>query len=153
MLAAVHAADGYPLRWPADPAAWLTPDHLLAAWVTTSGHRGVIGHVALCRAAEETGAPVWSAAAGVPADHIAAVARLFVAPGARGFGIGELLLGTACAWAEQHDLVAALEVLDRDRHAVALYERLGWRRVASAIAPWSAEDGAPVLLHHYLAPE
>jgi hypothetical protein len=29
----VHAADGYPLRWPADSPAWLTPMNLLSAWI------------------------------------------------------------------------------------------------------------------------
>jgi ribosomal-protein-alanine N-acetyltransferase len=30
-LRAVHELDGYPVRWKADPAGWLTPDGMRAA--------------------------------------------------------------------------------------------------------------------------
>jgi hypothetical protein len=32
VLATMHTADGYPLLWPADPPAWLTPMNLLSAY-------------------------------------------------------------------------------------------------------------------------
>lgn len=155
VLAMVHAADGYPLRWPEDPAGWLTPDRLLAAWVAESAQaeRQVIGHVALCGAAGDRAAPVWSAAAGLPPEQIAEVVRLFVAPDARGQGMGAALLAEACAWARAHDLRPALQVLDHDRAAVALYERAGWQRVATGPTFPAPASGAPVTLLTYLAPE
>lgn len=151
VLAAVHAADGYPLGWPANPAAWLAPDGLLAAWVAEADQR-VTGHVALCRAAGDEAA-VWSAASGLPQDRIAEVARLFVAPEARGQGVGTALLATACAWARSHDLRPALQVLDHDHAAVALYERSGWRRVARGPTFPAPNGGAPATLLSYVAPE
>ena len=152
LLADVHAADGYPMRWPTDPPAWLTPDTLLSAWVAED-ESGMMGHVALCHAAGETAAPVWSAAAGLPPERIAAVARLFVTPRARGRGLGAVLLATACGAARERGLRPALEVLGHDRRAIALYERAGWRRVGSAATPWASASGGYAVLHYYLAPE
>lgn len=152
VLADVHAASGYPLHWPADPAKWLTSDNLLAAWVAED-EQAVLGHVALCDTEDEPSAPAWSAAAGLPPRQLAAVAKLFVAPHARGRGIGAALLAEACAEARTRGLTPVLEVLDHDRAAIALYERAGWRRVASNPVPWAQAGDAPMLLHVYIAPD
>jgi hypothetical protein len=61
LLATVHAADGYPLLWPADPAAWLTPANVLHAWVAED-ERAVMGHVVLCSAVRDAAAPLWCTA-------------------------------------------------------------------------------------------
>ena len=45
-LAEVHRLDGYPTRWPADAAGWLTPAGLRAAWVAVV-EGTLAGHVAL----------------------------------------------------------------------------------------------------------
>ena len=45
-LRAVHDRDGYPVRWKADPAVWLSPDGLRAAWVVEHDARPV-GRAAL----------------------------------------------------------------------------------------------------------
>lgn len=155
LLAVVHAVDRYPLRWPVDPAAWLTPDRLLAAWVAISAEAelGMTGHVALCSAAGDEAAPVWSAAAGVPPERIAEVARLFISPDVRGRGVGATLLEEACAWARARGLRPALQVLDHDRAAVALYARAGWWRVASGPVFPAPAGSAPVTLLHFLAPD
>jgi GNAT superfamily N-acetyltransferase len=151
VLADVHAADGYPRYWPADPQAWLTPSQLLRAWVAVVAEV-VVGHVALCEAEDDTAAAVWRLASGLPAARLAVVSRLFVAPQARGRGLGTGLLHAACAAAVASRLRPALEVLDHDRAAIALYERVGWRRVASAPAPWSLNQGECAVVHYYLAP-
>ena len=152
LLADVHAASGYPLLWPDDPAEWLSPDNLLAAWVA-EGDGAVIGHVALRRAEDQLSAPAWSAATGLPPRRRADVAKLFVAPRARGLGIGTTLLSAARAEAGRRGLTPVLEVLDHDRAAIALYERAGWRRVASDPVPWAPSGSAPMLLHAYIAPD
>ncbi len=46
-LREVHDADGYPLRWPPDPHAWLTPPRLLRAWVAELPDGTIAGHVAI----------------------------------------------------------------------------------------------------------
>jgi GNAT superfamily N-acetyltransferase len=151
VLADVHAADGYPRYWPTDAQAWLTPALLLQAWVAVVAE-GVVGHVALCQAEDDPAAAVWSRASGLPVDRLAVVSRLFVAPQARGGGLGLGLLHAACATAVASRLRSALEVLDHDRAAIALYERVGWQRVASAQAAWALNQGECAVVHYYLAP-
>jgi GNAT superfamily N-acetyltransferase len=152
LLGTVHAADRYPLLWPADPAAWLTPANSLRAWVA-EGEGGLMGHVALCSAVGDTAAPLWSAASGLPAKGLAMVARLFVAPAARGCGAGAILLTAACDEAHLRSLRPVLEVLDQNQLAIALYERTGWRRVASVPAAWVHRSDSQAALFYYLAPD
>ncbi|MFI9594456.1 GNAT family N-acetyltransferase [Nonomuraea sp. NPDC052265] len=130
-LALVHTADRYPVDWPPDPHGWLTPHGLLRAWVAVEEGQ-VLGHVGL---ADTTEGPE--------------VTRLFVAPAARGRGLAALLLETVRKAAGAPVL---LEVSDEGRAAVALYERLGWRRVGSTRARWLNAAGEPALLHHYVSP-
>jgi GNAT superfamily N-acetyltransferase len=155
VLGAVHSADGYPLRWPADPSAWLAPANLLRAWVAEDDGR-LLGHMALCSAVGGGGAPLWSAASSLAPERLAVVSRLFVAPSARGHGIGAALLAHACAEAGRWGLRPALEVLAHDQNAIALYDRAGWRRVASVPAPWArtrdSRSSDQALLHYYLSP-
>jgi GNAT superfamily N-acetyltransferase len=148
-ILAATRTDGYPIRWPDDPAAWLTPRGFLFAWVVEQDGT-VTGHVALRNVTGMDGVPWWTAASGAPADGIAAISRLFVAPAARRRGCGARLLATASDHAARHGLRPALDVLDTDRTAVALYERAGWTRVASA--PVAHAGGEPVMTHYYLAP-
>jgi GNAT superfamily N-acetyltransferase len=152
VLVDVHAADGYPLYWPADPPKWLTPDTLLTAWVAVNEEKTVVGHVALCSAIGDPAAPLWSAASSLAPEHLAVVAKLFVGPRARSRGLGAALLAAACAEARARSLRPALEVLDHDRGAIALYERVGWLRVASTPASWATEGDRQALLHNYLFP-
>jgi ribosomal protein S18 acetylase RimI-like enzyme len=143
-LAEVHRLDGYPTRWPADAAAWLTPERLLAAWVATADGR-LAGHVALV--AEEPDPDV-------PSAELASVSRLFVRPAARGQRIGEALLGTATAHAVEHGFGLVLDVVAEERSpAIALYERLGWRFVAERPAWWLTPAGERPRLRRYLLPE
>ena len=46
-LRLVHDADDYPMIWPADPVAWLTPPDLAAAWVAVLDDVPLAGHVLL----------------------------------------------------------------------------------------------------------
>jgi len=151
LLAEVHAADRYPLYWPADPRGWLTPPGLLGSWVAANDH-ALVGHVVLCGADGDASASVWCAACGLPAERLALVSRLFVAPRARGRALGATLLNIASAAASAGGRRAALEVLDHDRAALGLYERAGWQRAGSAAAPWAQEHGSRGVVHYYLAP-
>ena len=51
LLGHVHEWDGYPLRWPADPQAWLTDSRQVAAWVAERAGM-IAGHVALAPATQ-----------------------------------------------------------------------------------------------------
>ncbi|MFD5394949.1 GNAT family N-acetyltransferase [Streptomyces sp. NPDC127097] len=128
VLAEVHTHSGYPHHWPADPARWLTPGGLTAAWVAEADGT-VAGHAALCGPE---------------------VSRLYVAPAARGASLGGRLLRAVEAEAAARGLRPVLEVKATDSAAIALYERLGWLRRATERQDWGA--GAVVTVHRYMAP-
>ena len=140
----VHLADGYPMVWPRDPIHWLSPAQARHAWVAvaddgdrpgSSSPAGVLGHVLLCATAS---------------PRILEIARLFVPPAARGLGLGAALIEHAGVRAAQLDCDLELEVVADERsHAIALYERTGWRRVGTATAEWTAPDGGCVQVHRY----
>jgi GNAT superfamily N-acetyltransferase len=145
VLAAVHEQDGYPSRWHPDAAGWLTPPRMVAAWVAeTSGT--ICGHVAVVAGVDD---PQLREAMSDSTDLLA-VTRLFVDPGSRGMGIGELLLGAATRYATDRRLGLVLDVVDDGRSpAIALYERLGWRLVGHRYAGWVTADGEHPLLRLY----
>lgn len=149
VLAAVHAADGYPSQWPADPAAWLTPPGLAAAWVA-EGAGTIAGHVGMVQG---PGDSVVSALTGAPPDRLAWLTRLFVAPAARGRQLGASLLDAVRGHATAHGLQLMLDVVDDGGPAVALYDRLGWRVVDRRIADWITPEGRRLPILVYIAPD
>jgi GNAT superfamily N-acetyltransferase len=140
-LRAVHERDGYPVRWKADPAGWLTPDALQGAWVVEHAG-GPVGHAALVAVQpDEAAALTWSAAAGQPVERLSCLTRLFVALGARGLGGGAALLDAALAHARAAGRTAVLEVSPADAPAVALYSRHGWRDAGEGPRRWWVPGG------------
>ncbi|WP_405536967.1 GNAT family N-acetyltransferase [Streptomyces sp. NBC_00075] len=145
VLATVHERNGYPLNWPQNPATWLTPRSLLAAWVAEEG-KEVVGHVVLSRSEEgDAAAALWT---GGPT---AVINRLYVDPAARGRGVGAALLTQAVADAESRALHPVLDVASTDTAAAALYERLGWTLLAAEVEQeWG--PGQRVKVRCYAAP-
>jgi GNAT superfamily N-acetyltransferase len=149
-LARCHARDGYPVRWPADPAGWLRGLDTMAAWVATDA-TGVVGHAVLRPVTDDRPeAPAWTAATGRRADGLGLVARLFVDPAARGGGHGRRLLDAAVDEARRRSLWPVLDVMAVNTAATAVYEHLGWRRVASR--DFEFPDGLRLPMHCYVAP-
>ena len=139
-LAEVHERDGYPVNWPDSPAEWLTPPSLIGSWVAELAGR-VVGHVGLSHSAAGDVAPgLWSARTGMSADKTAVVSRLFVAPSARGHGIGALLMARAATEACERDLHSVLDVVASDTAATALYERIGWQLLGTVEQEWSPDQ-------------
>lgn len=150
LLRQVHRLDGYPVHWPEDPAAWLTPRNLLAAWVVERDS-AIVAHSVLRSAPGTTGAEPLARATGVRPEQIAMMARLFVAPAARRAGLAEQLIQAATIEADARGLLLALDVVGSHSAPIALYERAGWRRVATV--PWiPAVGGEEQPLHCYVAP-
>ncbi|MFF4266099.1 GNAT family N-acetyltransferase [Streptomyces virginiae] len=148
-LAEVHERDGYPVNWPVHPADWLSQPALLAAWVAELDGR-IVGHIGLSRGEADDAAPaLWSGREGVSSAAAAVVGRLFVAPAARGHGIGALLMERAVREARERARHPVLDVVASDTSAVALYERLGWERLATVEQRWSPEH--TVTVHCYAA--
>jgi GNAT superfamily N-acetyltransferase len=129
LLAAVHAADGYPVNLPEDPATFLASPELLGAWVAEEEGSGeLLGHVALRPRTSEAVMERAVAASGMEAGRLAVVARLLVAPAARRRGVGRELLEVACRRAAELGRHPVLDVVTDHAAAVALYDRAGWRR-------------------------
>lgn len=151
-LAEVHATDGYPTCWPADPVAWLTPSDTLNAW-TAEAEGEIVGQVVLRAGPTGEIAGALSQTAGVPPEQLASLSRLFVVPRARRLGVGAALLQRAHEEASTRRLRLTLCVVDDERGAArALYERAGWLHVTSTHADWTTPDGTHPLEHHYLSP-
>ncbi|AZM54213.1 GNAT family N-acetyltransferase [Streptomyces sp. WAC 01529] len=150
VLVQVHKVDGYPVNWPALPADWLSGAATLGAWVAEVDGR-IVGHVGLARSGAGDVAPgLWSERAGVGVEAAAVVSRLFVAPDARGHGIGALLMGRAVREARARGLHPVLDVVSSDASAAALYERLGWQLLAVVEQEWG--PGQRVELRSYAGP-
>ncbi|MEV0317611.1 GNAT family N-acetyltransferase [Streptomyces sp. NPDC050658] len=148
-LAEVHVADGYPTDWPERPADWLVTADPVGAWVAELDGR-IAGHVVLGRSASDDVAPgLWSGGGG-PSGTTAMVSRLFVAPEARGHGIGARLLERAAAEAGELGLHAVLDVVAYGTSAIALYERAGWRFLGAGEQWWGPERS--VAVRCYAAP-
>ncbi len=148
-LAAVHAADGYPTWWPMDPAGWLNPRGLAGAWVVE--HAGAVAaHVGMVHGVND---PVLTAVIGVPAQRLASVTRLFVAPSARGGGVGARFMDHVRRCAAERGLRLVLDVVDDAGPAIALYDRLGWRVVEHRLADWLTTDGYRPPIRIYVAPD
>jgi len=119
LLGHVHEQDGYRLRWPADPQAWLSDSRLLAAWVADRAGM-IVGHVALTRPRAGAAASAWASALRVPAGDLLCVSLLFVAPQERGSGTGDRLLDRTLEEARARGEHAALEVVSPNHDAVAV---------------------------------
>ncbi|WP_264925878.1 GNAT family N-acetyltransferase [Streptomyces sp. A012304] len=146
-LAPVHTHSDYPVNWPADPAAWLTPPALLEGWVAELDGR-IVGHAALCRATDGDPAPrLWGSRR--PGAAAACVSRLFVAPSVRGLGVGAALMERAVGEALSRGLHPVLEVV-ASHPSVAFYERLGWELLGVVDERWGPDQ--LVSLRCYAAP-
>lgn len=137
----MHAADRYPVFWPADPVGWLTGRYPLCAWVDEDGDR-LRGHLSLHATDAARARPQWLEALPVSAEQLAVVSRFFVSPHTRGRGVGGALMQRGADHAAAHGLRLVLDVAEHNRDAIAFYERRGWRRVGSAelalsAAPWT----------------
>jgi GNAT superfamily N-acetyltransferase len=144
VLSQVHAQDGYPLRWPADPAGWLSSSRQVAAWVADDAG-SISGHVALARPQAGQPATAWADALRTRVEDLLCVSSLFVAPQERGRRAGSRLLNTALRAAQARGASAALEVVSLNQHAVALYRAQGWREIGSVSYDW-LPDNAQALL-------
>lgn len=153
VLARVQAGDGYPLAVQPDGLhGFLESPHERAAWVAeTDG--AIAGHVALHCPPRDPTRSVAAAATGLPVDRLALVSRLFVAPEQRRTGLGRLLLRHATAHAPALGRRAVLDVGQRLRTAIALYESEGWSRVGELHLPLDAPYAKVMLdLWVYVSP-
>lgn len=124
LLRDVHESAAYPINWPDDPKAWLTPPDALGCWVVTVNGE-VAGHVAVSKS-----------------GTTALVERLFVDPKQTGQGLGRLLLDHAVEVAGGD---VTLDVADNCTAAIALYTRAGWRETARTPIDWGGDQASALI--------
>ncbi|TVZ01439.1 GNAT family N-acetyltransferase [Trebonia kvetii] len=145
----VHAADRYPRYLPADLTSFLSPASLHGIWVAELDGQ-IAGHIALVPRSVPAAMELAAGALGRREDQLAVVARLFVAPLARGHGAGRLLLDAAAAEAAARGLWPILDVDTELAAAIALYESRGWTRAGTVTVTF--RDGNTLTEHVYLGP-
>lgn len=125
-LVAVHQQDGYPVEGVDDPEAWLRIEGALGVWTATLDGQPV-GQVALIEPGPaDDAAQLLRNRDNSPTMPIAVLGRLFIAPEARGYALGRRLTETALRYAQSINRQAVLDVMEKDKAAIALYESLGW---------------------------
>jgi GNAT superfamily N-acetyltransferase len=128
----VRRRDGYPPHLPDELRRFVAEPSAFAAWVAEI-EGDVVGQVALHPRSSDEVMAFASDAIGEPADRLGVVARLFVAPSARGRGAGGALLSAATAEAVDRGLVPILDVGTHFAPAIALYEKHGWVRLGEVV--------------------
>lgn len=150
LLLEVHDADSYPRYLPGDPAAFINPPYETAAWVAEQDEV-LVGHVALHAAEGDPTLPAAQRATGLPANGLAVVARLLVAPPARRQGLGQALLAHATTQARASGQRAVLDVTRDAAAPIALYEASGWSRLEPLALTF--DDGTSLAMWVYLSPQ
>jgi GNAT superfamily N-acetyltransferase len=142
----VHRADGYPPRRAGDLHGFVAAAGALGAWVAES-HGDVVGHVALQPRSSPAVMALAGGATGLPAERLAVVARLLVAPAHRGVGIGGALLACATAASVGHDRRPILDVAVHFDAAIRLYERAGWTCAGRVTVTFAGEEPLDELVY------
>jgi GNAT superfamily N-acetyltransferase len=145
-LIEIHRTDGYPVEGVADPIAWLTGPTLLRAWVAELAGC-IVGHVAISEPGTDDAAPrIWREQSGETTPTLV-LGRLFVLPDARGHAVGRRLLEAARDESRTRGTRLTLDVMAKDTAAIALYERLGWRRTGETRHDDGTGHGHPALAY------
>lgn len=126
VLVEVHTTDGYPVEGVDDARGWLELDAPMGQWTALLLGEPV-GHVAMVRPSSGDAAPgMLAERADTPIAEIAVLARLFLAPTARGQSLADRLIGAVEERARSLTLKLTLDVMEKDQAAISLYERRGW---------------------------
>jgi GNAT superfamily N-acetyltransferase len=149
-LAEVARRDHYPTRWPTDPAAWLRTRDPIAAWVVE--YEGApAGQIVLRPPADHMPVRLWTARSGEAPESCCVLSRLFVGPAVRGHGAGTALVQAAWSAASERGRRPVLDVVEVNRAAIRLYQRLGWIHLGQYVERFY-DDGPDEVLHCYAAP-
>jgi ribosomal protein S18 acetylase RimI-like enzyme len=149
-LIEVHELDGYPVEGVAEPEAWLSPPGLVRSWVGELDG-SIIGHVLVATPGpSDDAAALWTNQSQDRESNILVLARLFVGPAGRNHGVGEKLTRAVMAEAAECSVRLVLDVMEKDRAAIRLYERLGWQNIGATRHRFG--DGRETAAQCYVAP-
>ncbi len=124
----IHERDGYPKYVLTNWEAFVATPGALREWVADDNGT-IVGHVALHPRTTSEAVGLACEKLLVPPDALGVVARLFVAPDARGKGVAHALLETAAGEARARELQPMLDVGCYLTDAVALYDHAGWQQI------------------------
>ncbi|EMC92782.1 hypothetical protein BAUCODRAFT_77041 [Baudoinia panamericana UAMH 10762] len=131
LLELVYQRDGYPVQGTANAVSFLTGESTWRAWVAEEQGR-IVGHIAVSSPSnDDLAVALHRSIYGNQA--IAVLERLFVHPTARGCGAASALMQTAQSYGASKGQRLVLFALIKDRNAIRLYERLGWRNFGTAL--------------------
>jgi GNAT superfamily N-acetyltransferase len=148
MAAVVHQQDRYPRYLGHDLRSFLMYPGALGAWVADSG-TDIVGHVALHPDSSEPVMALIKETTGLDNGDLGVIARLMVAPTARGAGVAQALLEVATTHAQALGRQPVLDVVSSTTAAIRLYERNGWTRLGTVTAHF---PGGSLEEHVYLGP-
>ena len=147
LLERQQPASRYPFVWPFPGGAesFLVRDGELASWVAEAADGTLLGHVVVTHADGGVEGRLWSEAVGAPVEELRCVSVLFTDPGYAGSGVGSALLEHATR-AAAADGWPVLDVVASAERPVRLYQRRGWRIIATISAPWHPGLDLPIHL-------
>jgi len=145
----------YPMVWPFPGGVepFLVRDGEVGAWVAELADGTLAGHVTLTSVDDDELGHAWAAAHGVTVDQLRCVSVLFTDPELAGAGLGSALLEHATRVASL-DGYPVLDVVTTSQRPVQLYQRRGWRIVATLPAPWHPDIDLQIhlMVHARMAP-
>lgn len=144
-LLEVHALDGYPVEGADSPKDWVAVANPLGQW-TALLNQEPVGHAALMSVSAKDVAPrLLMDRDDIPLDRMAVLARVFVAPAARGNRLARQLVSAAHVAANTMSRRLVLDVMRKDQSAIALYSSLGWEILGPFEYKYSMGASAPAL--------
>jgi GNAT superfamily N-acetyltransferase len=146
----VQQLDGYPALLLDGLRDFVEGRGFYGAWVADVDGE-VVGQVLLRPRTSPKVMEMLRQATGLEDDRFGVVARLFVSPAARRRGIGRALLTTATTAARSRGLAPVLDVVTKNKAAMALYESMGWVRVGTAVVQF--QDGSVLDEVVYIGPD
>ena len=125
----VYEQDRYPVEGVENTDEILRTSASALSWVAHLAGQ-VIGQISLIPAFDDVKlCRVLAEQNGIETDGLAFISRLFIDPNYRKCGAGRTLVQTALSYAKSQESKVALEVMQKDKGAIRLYESMGARRL------------------------
>lgn len=130
-LEEAYLREDYPVEGVSNAIAWLTPEGMLNAWTALVDDL-VVGQATLTTPnASDSIVDAWVSRGG-DREQTVVLRRLFLGDAGLGHGLGRQLTNAARDWARQRGLVVVFDVMSHHERAIRMYERLGWKKIASS---------------------
>jgi GNAT superfamily N-acetyltransferase len=151
ILNAVYDLTKYPVDGPASFSGRFRSPKALQSFVALQGGT-LTGHAELQDATTMNPAVVNAIMNLGPIESYAALVSLFVDPAMQGKGIGVRLVEEAISWGRANGRRLVLIVLDKDKAAIRMYEKMKWMRLEGVEYDYETSQCAKHRAFTYLAP-